>query len=362
MCGMQRRDADARIPGSTAYWAADLRRARHPETASETAFSSWRTSASERLGALLALPKDRTDVRLIIEDRGGADEAQLVTLATDGGDIPCWLLTPPADRRRDAAVVAVAGHGAGIDDLIAPPGAGDFHGGLAHKLVAAGFTVLCPEMISFGRRRTPMPDTVAPTQNSCQVDGMRGLLTGRPVLGRRVADTLAAVRALRLVDSIDPSKVAVIGGSGGGAIALITAALDDQIPAAVVATFLSSFVDSFGAVPHCICNAVPDLLTWFEMADVAAMIAPRRLIIETGRQDPIFPIAATETAYAELLDVWRGLDADPPDLVITDAGHQFRADESIALLARHPFAIPGSVPDPPSSPRTVSAPDEGVPS
>jgi pimeloyl-ACP methyl ester carboxylesterase len=316
--------------------ADDVRRARHPgPNAGDHA--AWRTSAAGRLADLLALDADRTDGRVII---GPENESQLVTLVTDEGDIPCWLLTPPRAHRRDVAVVAVAGHGSGIDDLVVPPGAGDFHGGLAHKLVAAGFTVLCPEMISFGRRRTPVPASVPPATSSCQVDGMRGLLTGRPVLGRRVADSLAAVRALRTVEGVDPTKVAVIGGSGGGAIALLAAALDDQIPAAVIATFLSSFGDSLCAVPHCLCNAVPDLLTWFEMADIAALIAPRRLIIEAGRQDPIFPIRATEQTYAELVEVWRGLDAEPPALVITDAGHQFLADDAIVLLRqaldRHP--------------------------
>lgn len=335
MIDMHRREAEAEAaaltPGAVASWTEDVRRARHPGP-DPADHDVWRTAAVDRLAQLLALSTERTDGRLIIERE---DERRPITLVTDDGDIPCWLLTPPAGQRRDLAVVAVAGHGGGIDDLVAPANREDFHGGLAHKLVAAGFTVLCPEMISFGRRRTPMPDTVPRAGNSCQVDGMRGVLTGRPVLGRRVADTLAAVRAVRTVEGVDPTKVAVVGGSGGGAIALITVALDDQIPAAVVATFLSSFADSFGAVPHCICNAVPDLLTWFEMADVAAMIAPRRLIIEAGRQDPIFPIAATESTYADLADVWHGLGAEPPDLVITDAGHQFRADDAITLLQRH---------------------------
>jgi hypothetical protein len=80
---------------------------------------------------------------------------------------------------------------------------------------------------------------------------------------------------------------------------------------------------------------VPDLLTWFEMADIAAMIAPRRLIIEAGRQDPIFPISATEATYTELVEVWRGLGAEPPELVITEAGHQFLADDAISLLRDH---------------------------
>ena len=203
MIDMQRRDADTPTAGATAGWADDIRRGRHLQRASAAEFAAWRAPAVDRLGRLLALDTERTDGRLIIDGEGAC---RLITLVTDDGDIPCWLLTPPADRSRDLAVVAVAGHGGGIDDLVAPTGAGDFHGGLAHKLVGAGFTVLCPEMISFGRRRTPMPDTVSPGGSTCQVDGMRGLLTGRPVLGRRVADTLAAVRALRTVRGSRPGQ------------------------------------------------------------------------------------------------------------------------------------------------------------
>ena len=275
MIDMQRRDADSQPAG------IDRRLGRRHQTRSPPSGSGSRgvrgVASHIRRSSRRALGRRQRANRRPADHRGrGQGRRRLITLVTDAGDIPCWLLTPPVGVRRDLAVVAVAGHGGGIDDLVVPPGAGDFHGGLAHKLVEAGFTVLCPEMISFGRRRTAMPDTVPPGGSTCQVDGMRGLLTGRPVLGQRVTDTMAAVRALRTVEGVDPAKVAVIGGSGGGAIALLTAALDDQIPAAVVAAFLSSFVDSFCGVPHCICNAVPDLLTWFEMADIAAMIAPRR--------------------------------------------------------------------------------------
>ncbi|HEU5484547.1 MAG TPA: dienelactone hydrolase family protein [Microlunatus sp.] len=300
------------------------------------AFATWRATASRQLADLLAVDLGRTDGEVIFS-AGTADQSdqQLIMLSTDDDTIPCWLLTPPSDRRVDAAVVAVAGHGRGIDDLVTPaPDADDFHGGLARKLAAAGFTVLCPEMVSFGRRRTPMPESVPPTPNSCQVDAMRGILTGRPVLGRRVADTLAAGRALGKITGVDPTKIAVVGASGGGAVALLAAALDDQLSATVVGTYLSSYVDSLGTVPHCICNAVPHLLTWFEMADLAAMVAPRELIIEAGRRDPIFPITATRRAYAQLQQVWQGLGATSLELVVTDAGHQFVADESIAHLRR----------------------------
>ena len=36
------------------------------------------------------------------------------------------------------------------------------------------------------------------------------------------------------------------------------------------------------------------------MRDIAALIAPRPLLIINGKKDPIFPIAASRRAYAEL--------------------------------------------------------------
>ncbi len=261
------------------------------------------------------------------------DRPQLVELATASGPIPAWLLVPPPDRRRAAAVVALAGHGPGIDALVASPiPSGDYHGGVARKLQSAGFTVLCPELSSFGRRRTAGSSD---RESSCQVDAMHGLLTGRPVLGRRVADARVAMEAARGLPWIDPARVAVLGGSGGGAVALLCTALDDRIPVAVVANYLSSFAASVCSVPHCICNAVPGLLTWFEMADLAAMSAPRGLIIESGEWDPIFPIAAARAAHAELVPLWTDAGARTPELIVTDAGHQFLADAAIASLATY---------------------------
>ncbi|MFE5775624.1 dienelactone hydrolase family protein [Brachybacterium sp. NPDC056505] len=259
-----------------------------------------------------------------------------VQVAPEGrGAFPALLLRPERERASGAAVVLVPGHGEGMRALV---GDGDgYHGAIARRLVDQGVTVLIPEMISFGERRTlPAPGTApyGPAESSCAVDAARHLLHGSPVLGARVADASAAVSALRAQPGVDPDRVGVVGGSGGGAVALLLAALDLRIPAALVANFFSSFASSIAAIPHCPCNVVPGLLPAFEMAEIAALVAPRALVLEAREADPLFPIAAARASFARL-EQHRERSRDAGSgarLVITDAGHRLVGKESVDLL------------------------------
>ena len=295
------------------------------------------------LGLDLSVPEGRlADVPPAPSEAGPVEVQLLAPCGEPGAEpdaepdvIPAFLLRPDPAVDTGAGVVLVAGHGRGIDALVAADPADEYHDALAHKLVRAGLTVLCPEMVSFGRRRVPPPPggtPWAPEEKTCEIDAARHLLHGRPVMGRRVADARAAVQALRALPGVDPERVAVAGGSGGGAVALLLAAADETISAALVATYFSSFAASIAAIRHCPCNIVPGLLPELEMADIAALIAPRPLVIEAGERDPIFPIAATREAFAQLGPVWEAQGAVPPELVVTPAGHAFRAERSLEAL------------------------------
>ena len=60
---------------------------------------------------------------------------------------------------------------------------------------------------------------------------------------------------------------------------------------------------------HCACNFVPGILRYAEMADLAGLIAPRPLLIESGTHDPIFPVEATEQALEALRPIYTVFDA-----------------------------------------------------
>ncbi|MGP9539253.1 dienelactone hydrolase family protein [Brachybacterium sp. AOP43-C2-M15] len=273
--------------------------------------------------------------------RGGlaaGSPVEVQVSSADGESIPALLLRPDPRIATGVGVVLVAGHGRGVDDLVVTDPADEYHDALAHKFVRAGVTVLCPEMVSFGRRRLPRSADQPPYEegeSSCGIDAASHLLHGRPVMGRRVADARAAVQALRGLPGVEASRVTVAGGSGGGAVALLLAAVDPSIPAALVANYFCTFAASIASIRHCPCNIIPGLLPDLEMADIAALVAPRALVLEAGEQDPLFPIAATREASSRLAPVWQAHGAPPPGLVVTDGGHAFRAERSLEALLEH---------------------------
>jgi hypothetical protein len=126
-----------------------------------------------------------------------------------------------------------------------------------------------------------------------------------------------------------------MGISGGGTVTLFAAALDPRIRVALVSGYLNTFRDSIGSLSHCIDNYVPGILQWAEMYDIAGLIAPRPLFVESGEKDTIFPIKASIESFRRVREIYRVFDAaDRVEQEVFAGEHSFWGRQGIPFVAR----------------------------
>ena len=146
------------------------------------------------------------------------------------------------------------------------------------------------------------------------------------------------IRALDLLQSrkeVDPERLGVTGRSGGGAYSWWIAALDERIKAAVPVagiTDLTNYVVDGKVEGHCDCMFMVNTYRW-DYAQVAALVAPRALLITNTDKDPIFPLDGVERLHMQVRRIYRLLDADKQlGLQISEGGHQDIQELQIAAF------------------------------
>jgi hypothetical protein len=110
------------------------------------------------------------------------------------------------------------------------------------------------------------------------------------------------IRALDYLQSrkeVDGTRLGVTGRSGGGAYSWWVTALDDRIkcavPVAGITDVHNHVVD--GCVEgHCDCMYMVNTYRW-DYAQVAALVAPRPLLIANSDKDSIFPLDGVQRTY-----------------------------------------------------------------
>src|SRR6185369_5045047 len=123
------------------------------------------------------------------------------------------------------------------------------------------------------------------------------------------------IRALDYLETrpeVDRTRFGVTGGSGGGAYSWWIAALDDRIkvavPVAGIADLENHVVD--GCVEgHCDCMFMVNTYRW-DYAMVAALVAPRPLLLANTDKDGIFPLEGIERIHQHVRRIYRLYGAD----------------------------------------------------
>ncbi|NQU10979.1 acetylxylan esterase [bacterium] len=203
--------------------------------------------------------------------------------------------------QRRPAVICPHGHGSG--GRFSPAGRDDlaaiaeqikvYNYDYAVQLARRGLVTFAMDARGFGQRRVQAKredkkDPALFLASSCHELMLMGHPLGQSVAGMWTWDLLRLVDCVVSRPEVDPERVGCAGLSGGGLQTLYLSALDKRIKAAVVSGYFYGVKDSLIRLAgNCDCNCVPQLWKYADLGDVAGLIAPRGLFIETGDKDPL---------------------------------------------------------------------------
>ena len=201
------------------------------------------------------------------------------------------------------------------------------------QCVEHGYATFAVEQLAFGSRRDEAARKSATTENSCRPAACAALLFGQTMAGWRAWDAMRAIDYLSTRQEVDATRIATLGASGGGTTSLLTGAVDDRVKVAVVSAYFNTFRHSIVSISHCPDNYVPGLVQDMEMSDLAGLVAPRGLFVESGRRDMIFPIAGSEIAAGRAREIYRTFGVpDRMGYAIHEGAHEFNGVSAFAFL------------------------------
>lgn len=136
---------------------------------------------------------------------------------------------------------------------------------------------------------------------------------------------IRALDYLETRDEVDSSRFGVTGRSGGGAYSWWISALDERIqcavPVAGITTLRNHVVD--GCVEgHCDCMFMVNTQQW-DYSKVAALMAPRPLLISNSDKDSIFPLEGVVEIHRQVRHIYDLYDkGNQLGLQITEGPHK----------------------------------------
>lgn len=314
-----------------------------------TALTAWQETVRDQLETVLGFPALRAagscdpepELRETVV-RDGYERQRWHIRTEPGMCIPFYLLVPEDSEQPCPVVLTIHGHcedgkeltvGNVADDR---PEITEERRDFARQAVQRGYAALAPDMRAFGELTKPESEPDADGYRSCTRLQKTAQLFDRTLAGERTWDVLCLVDFIVNEPMLDANRIAITGHSGGAAVSLFAAAVDDRLAPVALNSYFCTFEDSIVAIDHCECNYVPGIVRLGEMWDIAGAIAPRPLAVITGDDDPIFPVDGTKRAFARLQTIYRNAGVrNACELSVGAGAHRFYPDHVWPSIEAH---------------------------
>ena len=248
---------------------------KHPELGSEAEYLHYRDAMREKIAELLAYSHSQTPLNVQTVDtieREGYSIEKLAYTSEAEVVVPCLLFKPNNVAGKLRAIVYVHEFGKDLDAQV---------GGQIEELVVEGNLVLAIDPRGVGETKSKHPRGDYYARYGIETDlTYSSFMVGKPLFGMRVIDVVRAVDYLRTRDDID--KISAVGVGMGGLLVMHAAALDERISEVTSENALISYKSlALNEVyDYHVKSFIPNILKYYDMADVAALIAPRKLTLQ----------------------------------------------------------------------------------
>ena len=250
----------------------------------------------------------------------------------------------PKNTKAAPGVVALCGHGYGVRQILKIKKNGkkkrfdyfdNYQKNFGAELAKRGCVVIAPELFGFGEARL-RKDLKKPFYiSSCDELSHHLLPYGLTVASMRVYQALVCAEILSGFDNVDKNKISCMGISGGGLTALYASVIEEKFSKTVISGYVNTFRSSILSLWHCPDNYIPRILEIGEIYDFASSVAPRELLIESGRKDKLFPIEASEKAHEKIKKVYSlAAASDKLHIDVFDGKHSVSGRKSFEFLSK----------------------------
>ncbi len=334
-------DVEQKVDGNLIYDTLYGRMTPKLSYSADNDYDEWKEQVREKFIEKLGIDKiekNACPLDVNIEETvemDGYTRYRFVFNSEYGATVPCYLLIPKTSEASYPLAIVLQGHSTNIKTSVGLKGndTEPVNGTYAYALQAVerGYAALAVELRGRGERHA---ESVPEGASMCEFAAQQEFILGRTLLGGRAWDVSKAIDALsdsvlsNITSKIDLDDITCTGLSGGATATFYAACYDERIDLAAPCGGFCNYKDSIMSVYHCSCNFIPGAYEWFDMQDLACLIAPRKVAIITGAADAIFPLDGVDKAFETVEEIFKSAGVENNcSLVVTGTGHDWSVND-----------------------------------